>query len=79
MRRNEEVTMEVFVQRGGPAFVLDGYQWYSNTVPLCRVMRGGRETKGEFGGDGRQGNKGITGKEKEQNKSTLPNKKHTLD
>lgn len=35
--------MDVFVQRGGPAFVLDGYQWYSGTSPLCRVMRGGKK------------------------------------
>lgn len=37
--------MDVSVQRGGPAFVLDGYQWYSNTAPLCSREGGGKKKK----------------------------------
>lgn len=72
--RGKEVTMDVFVQRGGPAFVLDVYQWYSSTAPLYRIMRGGKKKgQGTFGG-------GKTEQEMGENKSTaLTNKKHSLE
>lgn len=66
--------MDVFVQRGGPAFVLDGYQWYSSTASLCRVMRGWKKKgQGTFGG-------GKPEQETGENKSTaLANKKQSLE
>lgn len=73
--RGKEVTMDVFVQSGGPAFVLDGYQWYSSTAPLCRVMRGGggrKRTRNVWGRKNRARDRG--------NKNTaLANKKHSLE
>lgn len=66
--------MDVFVQRGGPAFVLDGYQWYSSTAPLCRVMRGGGEkrTRNVWGRKNRA-------RDRENKSTALANKKPSLE
>lgn len=71
--------MDVSVQRGGPAFVLDGYQWYSNTAPLCSRESGKekKRTRRVWGRRKTRKQRNNRGKEKEENRSTaLPNKKH---